>query len=436
MRTSLVPLLCIATSYLSFTSHEAHADKVCLRVNPNRSLSTRTVSSSANCPRRFTAVVDTALLTGPSGPTGPAGSAGPAGANGQTGPAGATGAIGAAGPTGAVGPTGAAGASGPTGADGAFRVWGDGSDGPLTLGVSAPLDPQMQYTDITIDAGVTASIPDGGIIRCTGTLRLNGQIAVGNGLVGGRILPRSSSGTLLLASSTTGAGASRGAAVNPEVGAVVVAGVNVPVRGGTGGSAYGSDESLKQLRPRPGGGGGAGSSAYGSFSFGGAGGGAMGIYCRNGVTVSASGTLNASAGDPSVGGGGGAGGLIVVASAGPIAMDGFVFAPGSSGASASAAVGGGGGGGGGVVHYLAPTINITGTHEVSGGAGAASTPGGSISSTLGSICSGGGAGGALGGVGGAGADVAANGSTNNGVQGADGRVLQSIVSDPTALLLQ
>jgi len=74
MRTRVVAASIVGSLFL--TALNAEADKVCLKVKANRSLLTRTVASSANCPKGYTAVINTALLVGPAGATGPTGAAG------------------------------------------------------------------------------------------------------------------------------------------------------------------------------------------------------------------------------------------------------------------------------------------------------------------------------------------------------------------------
>jgi hypothetical protein len=87
--------------------------------------------------------------TGATGQTGPTGPTGPTGATGQTGPTGSTGATGPTGPTGATGPTGPTGATGPTGPTGAT-----GPTGPTGATGAAG-------TSLTAGTGVTIS---GGVI--------------------------------------------------------------------------------------------------------------------------------------------------------------------------------------------------------------------------------------------------------------------------------
>ena len=93
----------------------AFADKVCLKIKNGKSLARTTVSSSSPCPRGYLEVVDSALLTGPTGPTGAQGPIGLQGTGGAQGAAGPTGPTGDQGPIGLQGTEGAQGAAGPSG---------------------------------------------------------------------------------------------------------------------------------------------------------------------------------------------------------------------------------------------------------------------------------------------------------------------------------
>jgi hypothetical protein len=84
----------------------------------------RQIASSKTCTSLETRIVLGAV--GPTGPQGPAGSTGPRGATGATGPLGDTGPIGprgSTGPTGVPGATGAPGATGPAGSDANVRYY-------------------------------------------------------------------------------------------------------------------------------------------------------------------------------------------------------------------------------------------------------------------------------------------------------------------------
>src|SRR5262245_28730335 len=84
--------------------------------------------------------------------------------------------------TGPQGEPGDQGAAGAPGADGSVRVYGNGSAGARTIsadeswleGGNPPAN--IQFTNFTIDAGVTLIIPSGTVIRCTGTFTNNGTL--------------------------------------------------------------------------------------------------------------------------------------------------------------------------------------------------------------------------------------------------------------------
>jgi hypothetical protein len=144
MKRKVLSLLSITC--LFFISSEAYADKVCSRITLRRNRAVqaiKTVASSVKCPRGYTQVVDTALLTGPAGTTGAQGTTGAAGLSGSTGGTGPTGATGVTGATGITGATGADGATGPTGATGVDGITGPtGATGPV--GITLPAGETLQ----------------------------------------------------------------------------------------------------------------------------------------------------------------------------------------------------------------------------------------------------------------------------------------------------
>ncbi|MFQ5654192.1 MAG: hypothetical protein ACE5GW_05635, partial [Planctomycetota bacterium] len=117
------------------------------------------------------------------------GGEGGAGASGLQGP---TGAPGPQGPQGAQGPQGV---QGPPGASDATIVYGDGSAGSLMAIATQSLGDFnaangvaracTQYVALTVDPGVTLTVPAGTIIRATGTVTINGTIQVLSGAAGG-----------------------------------------------------------------------------------------------------------------------------------------------------------------------------------------------------------------------------------------------------------
>ncbi len=228
-------------------------------------------------------------VSGPGGPTGPTGVTGP------TGPQGATG---------ATGPTGAAGQTGPTGPG---ALWGDGSDGALTVSssvnwTSSPPSGTVQYTSITVNSGVTLTVPSGLVLRSTGAVTINGAIAV----------------------ATNPVTASQGIASSPATDSGNAA-------NGTGGTAV--NAFLGKLMVNPGAQAG-GYGGCGTAANAGPGGGSVVILAQGALSIGASGSVTASRGDGIPGGasadsgGGGGGGVIVLASKTSIANGGTVAVQG------------------------------------------------------------------------------------------------------------
>jgi len=408
MKHYLIASLSLATYFLM--SVDVHADKVCLKVKKNLRVQTRQVQGTVRCPRGFKEVVNTTTLSGPKG---------------------------------ATGPTGATGSAGVAGADGALRVWGDGSGGALNITSASPvaLDTTLQFTNIMIAAGANATVPDGAILRCTGTATINGTISVRPG-EGAGIISISDG----IATAPAGKGGSERAAGAPAV--IRGSSLGSLATGGAGGFSELVTNRHLGLRPRPGSGGGAGHGGYNFFdpsspsTLGSRGGGAFGIYCRQGIVLGASGVIaaNGEAGGESsglsIGGtGGGAGGFILLASSGSInSLGGTVQALGGDGGDPvgtpplSAA---GGGGAGGFIYLIAPSISAIVT-QVSGGSGGAATP---ANTFTGASYAGGGGGGAIVSRAGDGGAVATDLSSSAGSAGESG-VSTEVYADPTALLLQ
>lgn len=388
---------------------ELYADKVCLRVNPNTQRLQKRVVSTGNCRRGYIEIVDTSVLVGPQGPSGP---------NGATGPQGPAGANGS---DGAVGPQGPAGTNGSNGADGALRVWGDGSAGDLTFSSTDFLSPSNpQYEDIVIQAGTTAVVYSGTTIRATGTCTIHGTISVDFGAGGGRL------GAYTVTSLAPGSvDANKGLSFRgPGVGEFGTNANNLA--GGTNGLGIieGEARSMARLTANSYGSGGG---AANGFS-GGLGGGGIALYCRGGITVSASGAVAANGGNSSAGGGGGAGGLVVLASETSVVNAGTISANGGDGGASDATFGAGGGGGGGVVFLMAPSIT-QGTVSVVGGSAGANT-----TDVTSNPRRGGSGGGAFGGNGGSGGGVLSNDTASAAASGSAGIVLQT-TADPTSLIM-
>src|SRR5262245_37476721 len=83
---------------------------------------------------------------------------------------------------GAAGTPGTPGTPGAAGADGQLRIYGNGSAGARAIATDedwtlTPVD-DPQFTDFTVNAGVTLTVPSGTVIRGTGTFTNNGKIVV------------------------------------------------------------------------------------------------------------------------------------------------------------------------------------------------------------------------------------------------------------------
>lgn len=387
--------------------------------------------------------LDCLAAAGDTGPTGPEGPAGPQGETGAQGPAGEDGVncwdlnangvddpdedtngdrvfnaldcAGVQGATGEPGPEGPAGPQGATGPAGDGLTYGDGSAGPKTLAVSATLtDVNLQYTNFTIEVGVTLTIPSGAVIRCTGTFTNNGAIVVQTSARGG-------TETATIPSVDTSytpphPGVAISSAASGEYGS------NAATRvGGLGGVAINAFAARFILQPGPNAGGGGGGAIGG---LGGAGGGSLVIIARTAVNNYGTITANGAAGPIRCGGGGG--GIVILASPGAVVNTGTINANGGNGGNSDASAGTGGGGGGGIVHLVGPTV-VPGTVNVLGGGGGASA--GAVTSDP---RQGGGGGGACGGNGGTGGSVTAAGTTATGGAGSTGQFLQTPV-DPAGL---
>jgi hypothetical protein len=320
---------------------------------------------------------------------------------------------------GALGPTGPAGPQGP---GGELRIYGDGSGGARSIAGFASLDDEanVQFTDLTIEAGAQLFVASGTVIRCTGTFTNNGVVFVG-GAAGGGMMFAPSTGSFVASDRPAHPGVSLAAAGNGEqtdnIGNTVQ---------GSGGVPVSEHQARRLLAPGilAGGGGGIARSANGGSA--GDGGGALVILA--GAAIVNNGQISANFSIlPSSCAGGGAGGILILASRGAITNNGALRAQGGSGGASSNDCGPGGGGGGGIVHLLAPAVNV-GVVSVTGGTPGATGPPGSVNQTR---RSGGGGGGACGGRGGAGGAVF-GADPMDASAGDPGLSLQSQL-DPTSL---
>jgi hypothetical protein len=295
------------------------------------------------------------------------------------------------------------------GADGQLRIYGDGSAGSLTIAANTdwntapPPNQNLQFTDLTINSGVTLTVPSGLVIRVSGNFNNAGTIAVST-YGQGAFIDFDANGNGGFAYSPPDRGLSRAPAGHGErftgAGSVFLQ----PGLGGVGAANAMAAGAILSPGPWGGGGGAAAlSQSGGGFNgFGGAGGGTLVVLAMG--TITNTGVIRADG--ASVGGtegsGGGGGGLVILASQTSVTHGGTIQALGGGGSGSGVSNGAGGGGGGGIVQLIAPTTVVTGTVNVVGGpAGTAGAPG-SITDTASRMAgAGGGGSGGSGGSGGA-----------------------------------
>ena len=315
-----------------------------------------------------------------------------------------------------------------TGEDGSVMVYGDGSDGDLTVSDDTTLtDTLRSYRNCTINSGKTLTVLPGTTIRCTGTFTNNGTVSVLQFPNFGQVYQVS---PLLnsLNNFQPGAGFSPGPAGNGNIGSNVG-----QIWGGKGGSPLdasigegGTDPRLLIRGSWISAGGGGGSTG----SSGGGGGGVVRILSKGALTIAAGATVSANGGDSyTEGGGGGGGGYVLLASSTSVSAAGAVEAKGGAGSAASASTAHGGGGGGGAVFAIAPTISTTGTTDVSHGASGGLAAAGTVSNST--RFSGGGGGGSCG-QGQTGGFAATDGSTFDGGNSPSDGCVYTKLADPVA----
>ena len=251
-----------------------------------------------------------------------------------------------------------AGPPGPPGADGQLRIYGNGSSGARTVTADETLeDANLQYTDFTVSAGATLTVPSGTVVRCTGAFTNEGTIVVSMGAAGAGVNIDSTASEH--AYGPPGQGLASAVAGRGEYGPA-----GTFCAGGRPAGGLTEAEARRVLQPgfNAGGGGACG-------TLGGAAGGGGFTVLAAGPVVNR-GTLRADgAAITPAGSGGGAGGVVVLASRERVENRGTIGADGGAGGPNGTTDGPGGGGGGGIVHVLAPVISDTGT--TSAGAGAA-----------------------------------------------------------------
>jgi len=255
----------------------------------------------------------------------PAGAQGPKGDKGDAGTQGPKGDAGAQGTPGDQGPPGTTGA-------GVGSLFGDGSEGDISIGSATTLSRDTYYDDLTIAAGQTLD-PGGYRIFVAGTLTLGagaaiarngadgpasatGAPALAPGTLGGSgaggyghcAIPGGSTTNSLGGSGGNGACGARGDATAPPVGVGGAQIFNSAIAAMSGRTLDGNQVT---------GGAGGGDIGAGSGASGGSGGGVVVVAARS-VSVAATAQIAADGGDGGAsGGGGGGGGVVVVISAAP-----------------------------------------------------------------------------------------------------------------------
>lgn len=340
------------------------------------------------------------------------------------------------GPQGPAGDPGPQGPQGTPGADGSLRVYGDGSAGDRVVSGDenwndGPNQPRnLQFKSLTIEDGVTLTVPSGMTIRTTGDFVNRGTIVVlpaADGGFAGSDAPGSDD-DVSTANIDPVAGLGTLAAQAGEMGGT--SSPRLAGRGGIGLSEFETRQVLTITTLAGGGGavGGSDTDAGVTSNAGSKGGGALRIVAMGSITNAAGAEIVAD-GEGGEGGGGG-GGLVILASMTSVDNDGMIIATGGDGESGDSNEGPSGGGGGGIVHMLAPSVTESGGVDVSGGAG-----GGTGSGVNAATRFGGGGGGASGGDGGNGGSVP-GGANVTPAAAQDGEVGFDLVTevDPTALL--
>lgn len=304
-------------------------------------------------------------------------------------------------------------------------IYGDGSAGDKVFDSNISLDssntPNLNFKNVTINSGVTVTVPSGTVIRCTGNFVNNGTISISTGASGGYVFGVTTDSDVR--PSATGAhpglssrGAGYGEISNDSTGTQI---------GGLGGLALPAF-AASQIRYPGSYGGGAGAAGGGGVLFGaagGPGGGSLLVLCKGAITNN--GIMAAVGGNGTfAGAGGGAGGFISLASKTSVSNIGTISVKGANGQDFSTASAASGGGGGGIVRIISPTIINSGTVNRAGGA--AGQTGVSASFTP---RGGGGGGGALGGDGGAGGSINSGGNFNAASDGNIGLLIESTI-DP------
>ncbi len=312
----------------------------------------------------------------------------------------------------------------------AVRFYGDGSANDLSIYGGATHDwtsappVNMNFQNVSIEAGSTLIVPAGTTIRCTGSFVNRGTIEVRtNGKAGYRSYTDSdASGSW----SYTGVPASPGdTGVSSQPGASGTGNVLAFGYGGNGIPRAVAASAFMSFRW----GGGASS---GTRYAGNRGGGLLKVLCQGEVRNEAGAEIRAMANGSfsMTGSGGGGGGIVVLASQQSVVNAGNIDVSGGDGGRSNTYIGAGGGGGGGIAILVAPQVTNSGTVDVSGGA--AGSESASTGTATGMRYAGAG-GGASGGDGGHGTSLNADGISVPATPGEDGYVLE-IEANPATMM--
>ncbi len=300
-----------------------------------------------------------------------------------------------------------------SGSSAGVDVYGTGEAGALTISANTdwattpPANLNFQYSSITVNSGVTFTVPSGTKLHCSGNVSISGTInvAAANNTFKATNGERGIAHSMAVFSDNTFIPQAVRAAAIPSY-------INIPVFGG-----------------------GSGAGGVAGNNVGGGGGGSFAIYAKGTLTVTAGAVVNANGANGASldaannsGAGGGGGGLVVLLSKGAMSVAGTINARGGNGSDAitvsgSYRAGGGGGGGGVICMVAASTPTVSGSLNLNGGTAGANTATGT---STGSFGGNGGASGGNGGVGG----VAA---TTNATAGSVGTSRTIVSTNPENL---
>jgi len=251
---------------------------------------------------------------------------------------------------------------------GGTAIYGDGSDGAVTISSNTTLTADKFYSSLTVDATFTLNADDF-FIYCTGIITNNGVISCdGNnasGITAGAVVGLGS--FAFDPTAAGGAGRSTSGSGNGGGGKSVSLGGAGGI-GGTSGVVFAGGAGGTKTAPTGGQGNGFRLPIIGlNHRF-------TSSYDPGGGTGGGGGGVNLGTGTATSGAGGGAGGILPIISR-TIINNGIISADGGDGSAAvstgDANAGGGGGGGAGVVYLVYNTLVNNGTIRADGGSGGA-----------------------------------------------------------------